>query len=138
MRKTMQVVLGAAVATVMGIGLPAGTAQAAEYQYPSEKDCQTKGFAKDNLTKGACVIVVRRKGNCMACHQMNGLSSGNVATQLRNMKARYGGADGKKRLRAQIENPHAAVKNSAMPPFGRHDILSKDEITQLVDFLLTI
>ena len=138
MRKTMQVVLGAAVATVMGFGLPAGTTQAAEYKYPSEKDCQEKGFAKDNLTKGACVIVIRRKGNCMACHQMQGLSSGDVATPLSNMKARYGGEDGKKRLRAQIENPHAAVKGSVMPPFGRYDILGKDEITQLVDFLLTL
>ncbi|OGI41652.1 MAG: sulfur oxidation c-type cytochrome SoxX [Candidatus Muproteobacteria bacterium RBG_16_62_13] len=90
------------------------------------------------MTKGACVVVVRKKGNCMACHEMKSLSSGNVATALTNMKGRYAGEDGKKRLRAQIENPHIANKDSSMPPFGRHNILSKDEISQLVDFLLTI
>ncbi len=134
MRKTVSIILGALFAAV----LATGTAQAAEYKYPSEKDCGEKGFAKDNLTKGACVIVVRRKGNCMACHQMQGLSSGDLATPLMNMKGRYGGEDGKKRLRAQIENPHVANKASVMPPFGRNGILSKDEITDLVDFLLTI
>ncbi len=134
MRKTVNIILGAVFAAVLGTGV----AQAADYKYPSEKDCGTKGFAKDNVTKGACVVVVRKKGNCMACHQMKGLSSGDVATALTNMKARYGGEAGKMRLRAQIENPHIANKDSAMPPFGRHQILSKDEITHLVDFLLTI
>jgi sulfur-oxidizing protein SoxX len=74
----------------------------------------------------------------MACHEMKGLSSGNIATALTNMKGRYAGEAGKNRLRAQIENPHIANKDSAMPPFGRNGILSKDEITHLVDFLLTI
>lgn len=134
MRKTVQIALGAVLATVLASGI----AQAADYKYPSEKDCQEKGFAKDNLTKGACVVVVRTKGNCMACHQMKGLSSGDVATALTNMKGRYAGEEGKKRLRVQIENPHIANKDSVMPPFGRHNILSKDEITHLVDFLLTI
>ena len=134
MRKTVSIILGAVFAAVLGTGI----AQAAEYKYPSEKDCGEKGFAKDNLTKGACVVVVRKKGNCMACHEMKGLSSGNVATALTNMKGRYAGEDGKKRLRAQIENPHIANKDSSMPPFGRNGILSKDEISQLVDFLLTI
>jgi len=134
MRKTVSIILGAVFAAVLGTGI----AQAAGYKYPSEKDCGTKGFAKDNLTKGACVVVVRKKGNCMACHEMKGLSSGNVATALANMKGRYAGEDGKKRLRAQIENPHIANKDSSMPPFGRNGILSKDEISQLVDFLLTI
>lgn len=134
MRKTVQIVLGAVFATLLGTGI----VQAADYKYPTEKDCEDKGFAKDNLTKGACVVVVRRKGNCMACHQMQGLSSGDLATPLINLKGRYPGEDGKKRLRAQIENPHAANKDSVMPPFGRHGILSKDEITHLVDFLLTI
>jgi sulfur-oxidizing protein SoxX len=138
MRKTFRVVLGSAAALVLGLGITAGTANAAGYQYPSENQCREKDFAKDNLTKGACVIVDRRKGNCMACHQINGLSSGDLATPLGNMKGRYAGEDGKKRLRAQIENPHAANKNSIMPPFGRNGILSKDEITHLVDFLLTI
>ncbi len=134
MRKTVQIVLGAVLATVLATGV----AQAADYKYPSEKDCSEKGFAKDNVTKGACVVVNRRKGNCMACHEMKGLSSGNIATALVNMKGRYGGEEGKKRLRTQIENPHIANKASVMPPFGRNGILSKDEISQLVDFLLTI
>ena len=134
MRKTVQIVLGAVFATVLGTGI----AQAADYKYPSEKDCGEQGFAKDNLTKGACVVVIRTKGNCMTCHQMQGLSSGNVATPLMNVKGRYAGEDGKKRLRIQIENPHIANKESVMPPFGRNGILSKDEISHLVDFLLTI
>jgi sulfur-oxidizing protein SoxX len=138
MRKNFRIVLGSAAALVLGFGISAGTVNAADYKYPTENQCRDKDFAKDNLAKGACVIVDRRKGNCMACHQMNGLSSGDLATPLSNMKGRYGGEDGKKRLRAQIENPHAANKGSIMPPFGRHGILSKDEITLLVDFLLTI
>jgi len=138
MRKTVRVILGVTVATVLGTGLIASETLAAGYKFPSEKECKKKDFAKDNITKGACVMVVRKKGNCGACHEINGMSSGNVATKLANVKARYPGEAGKKKLRAQIENPNAANKDSAMPPFGRHGILSKDEISNLVDFLLTI
>jgi sulfur-oxidizing protein SoxX len=56
------------------------------------------------------------------------------------MKQRFAGDDGKKKLRAQIEDAGKAnpVGQSMMPPFGRHGILSKEEIDNLVEFVLTL
>jgi sulfur-oxidizing protein SoxX len=84
------------------------------------------------------VVVNRAKGNCMACHQIAGVASGNIATKFENMAARYAGDEGKKRLRSQIEDPAKTNPNTVMPPFGRHAILSSDEIDKVVEFVLSL
>lgn len=138
MRKTARVIVGAAAAAFIGGVVPANSAMALD-KLPTEKQCQDKNnpVAKDAVTQGACVVVIRRKGNCMACHQLEGLPSGDLATPLKDVAARYAGEDGKMRLRAQVVDPRKANPHTVMPPFGAHAILSNDEIDNLVAFLLT-
>lgn len=82
---------------------------------------------------GKNVAFTRSKGNCLACHMIpGGESPGTIAPPLIGMKARY---PDKVKLRAQIWDATAANPESSMPPFGRHGILSEEEIDQLVEFI---
>ena len=90
---------------------------------------------------GRKIVSDRKKGNCMACHKIADLkgrateSHGNIGPALVNMKARY---PDKKKLRAKVHDATATVPNSIMPPFGKHKILSKDEIDKVVEFIYTL
>ena len=91
---------------------------------------------KSDAEAGKAIAVERTRGNCIACHQFEGGESpGNIGPALIVMKARYPDA---KVLRAQIWDATAANPLSPMPPFGKHEILSEDEIDQVVAFVLTL
>ena len=75
----------------------------------------------------------RKKGNCLACHAIAGGSlPGNIGPPLIAMKARFPDV---KVLRAQIWNASANNPNTIMPPFGRHNMLSDDEIDKITTFI---
>jgi sulfur-oxidizing protein SoxX len=136
MRKTAKAVLGTSAAVLL-LGAVATTPAAhAAGQVPDPKVCNDKANPpKDVVTKGGCVVLNRRKGNCMACHQIAGVASGNVAPPLVAVQARF---PDKAKLRAQIDDATKFNPNTVMPPFGRHEILTKDEIDQVVEFVLTL
>ena len=91
--------------------------------------------------EGMNIVSNRKKGNCMACHKIAGLkgraaeSHGNIGPALVNMKARY---PDKKKLRAEIYDAQVNNPNTIMPPFGKHKILTEDEIDKVVEFVLTL
>jgi sulfur oxidation c-type cytochrome SoxX len=136
MGKTISTVASATAALLVGSLLWTAPAHAAG-QVPDEKVCKDEEAVKklDAATQGGCVVINRRKGNCMACHQIAGISSGDIAPPLVSMKQRF---PDKTKLRAQISNPHQFNPNSVMPPFGQHKILSQDEIDKVVEFVLTL
>jgi sulfur-oxidizing protein SoxX len=136
MRKSARVVFGATVAALLGVIVPVAPATALD-KIPTEKQCTDKDnpVAKDPVTQGACVVVIRTKGNCAACHLIQGLPSGNVAPPLVAIKQRF---PDKAKLRAQIDDATKANPRSVMPPFGRHGILSKDEVDNVTEFMLTL
>jgi len=75
----------------------------------------------------------RAKGNCLACHAINGGESpGNIGPELSNMKQRYPNKD---LLRKRIWDETQFNPITVMPPFGKHRILTEDEIDQVVDFI---
>lgn len=85
------------------------------------------------LAKGKELAFDRSKGNCLACHMIaDGDLAGNIGPPLLAMKARY---PDEAALRAQIWD--ASVKNprSTMPPFGRHGILTEDEIDLVTAYI---
>lgn len=89
--------------------------------------------AVEDLSVGKSLAFDRKKGNCLACHQIEGGTlMGTAGPPLLAMKARF---PDRAVLRAQIWD--SAVKNphTVMPPFGRHGILSEQEIDQIVDFI---
>lgn len=135
MRKTAPFVL-ATLGTVLATLLIASPAQAAG-KVPDEKACKDEAALKnaDAVMKGGCVVLNRKKGNCMACHQIAGASSGDIAPPLVSMKQRF---PDKAKLRAQINDARQFNPNTVMPPFGPHKILTQDEVDQVVEFVLTL
>lgn len=75
----------------------------------------------------------RNKGNCLACHEIEGGESpGNIGPKLSNMKQRY---PDRNLLRKRIWDETEFNPMTVMPPFGKHRILSENEIDQVVDFI---
>ena len=78
----------------------------------------------------------RKKGNCLACHSVDGGSlPGNTGPVLIAMKARF---PDRETLVAQISDPRKNNPNTIMPPFGSHDFLSEVEINKIVTWLYSL
>lgn len=123
MRKTAKLTTTAsALATVIGIlSLSPQLASAADTSV---------------VEQGKQIAFDRKKGNCLACHQIDGGDlPGNIGPPLVAMKARF---PDKSKLRAQIWDSTKNNPNSMMPPFGRHQILTEDEIDKVVEFIYTL
>lgn len=108
---------------------------------PNESECRASQ-GHDEVTSGWCLVIDRRIGNCLACHVIFAdpwpedlPAGGNVAPPLVEMQQRFPDIAV---LRAQIWDATVANPNSTMPPFGRHEILTEEEIDLVVKFLLTI
>jgi len=85
------------------------------------------------IAEGKKIAFNRKKGNCLGCHMIaNGALPGNVGPPLIAMKARF---PDKAKLRAQIWDATTANPKTIMPPFGRHNILSDQEVDKITDFI---
>ena len=88
------------------------------------------------VEQGKLVAWDRKRGNCLACHAMaDGTLPGNIGPPLVAMKARF---PDKAVLRAQIWDATKKNPNSMMPPFGRHGILTEEEIDNIVEYVYTL
>ena len=76
------------------------------------------------------------KGNCLACHQLPGdpsaITSANIGPPLIGMKERF---PDRARLRAQIWDATAFNQDTVMPPFGKHKVLTDDEIDKITNYI---
>ncbi len=89
--------------------------------------------ATDRMEAGRALAFDRNAGNCLSCHVIpGGELPGAIGPPLIQMKLRY---PDKAVLRQQIWD--AAVRNpdTVMPPYGRHSILTDEEIDLVVDFI---
>lgn len=85
---------------------------------------------------GQSIAFDRSKGNCLACHAIaGGESPGNIGPELSNMKQRY---PNKQLLHDRIWDETKFNPYTVMPPFGKHKILSEDEIDQVVKFIYSL
>jgi len=79
------------------------------------------------------------KGNCLACHAAptdpTAITKANIAPPLIGMRERFRSRDA---LRSQIWDAAKRNPDTIMPPFGRHMILSDDEIELIIDYLYTL
>ena len=92
--------------------------------------------ADDPMAKGKELAFDRKKGNCLACHMIDdGDLAGNMGPPLMAMKARY---PDKAALRAQIWDSTEANPRSTMPPFGKHGILSEEEIDLVTEYIYSL
>ena len=87
----------------------------------------------EELAEGKRVVFDRKLGNCLTCHMIaDGQAPGNLGPPLIAMKARF---PDKKVLRAQIWDSNVANPASAMPPFGRHNILTEKQIDLVTEYI---
>ena len=140
MRKTFSLVATAGAALLAG-NLAMMPVAAAGGALPDGKGCK-KLEKPDAAMKGWCLMVNRKKGNCLACHDVVTTkwpaslpAAGNIGPPLVSMKTRF---PDKAKLRAQIWDATVMNPNSSMIPFGRHKALSEGDIDNIVTFLYTI
>lgn len=89
-----------------------------------------------NLAKGQNLAHDVYKGNCLACHQIPGdpraVSSANIGPPLLAMRQRF---PDRALLRSQIWDATVRNPDTVMPPFGKHGILTEQEIDLVTDYL---
>jgi L-cysteine S-thiosulfotransferase len=76
------------------------------------------------------------KGNCLACHQIPGdpsaVSLADIGPPLLSMRDRF---PDRAVLRHQLWDPTTQNPQTVMPPFGKHNILTEEEIDLIVDYI---
>lgn len=89
-----------------------------------------------DIAKGKELAFDRKKGNCLACHQIEGGTlAGNIGPPLVAMKARFPDYG---RMKAQISDPRVKNPNTIMIPFGPHKVLSAKEIELVSQYIYTL
>jgi sulfur-oxidizing protein SoxX len=90
----------------------------------------------DDVAEGKQLAFDRKKGNCLACHSVaDGVSPGNIGPPLIAMKARFPDIQV---LRQQIWDPTVKNPQTIMPPFGKHGIVTEDELDKIVAYIYTL
>ena len=93
-------------------------------------------LAGDQITEGKEIAFDRKKGNCLACHVIDdGEMPGKMGPPLSQMQAIY---PDKSKLRDQIWDATKRNPLTAMPPFGRHRMLTEEEIDKVVDYIYSL
>lgn len=79
------------------------------------------------------------KGNCLACHSAptdpTAITRANIAPPFIGMRERFKDHE---LLRRQIWDAALRNPNTIMPPFGRHLILTDDEIDLIMEYVLSL
>ena len=90
----------------------------------------------ERIAEGKEIAFDRKKGNCLACHAIeDGELPGNLGPALVVMKARF---PDRSALKSRISDPSLNNPTSAMPPFGKNQILTDKEIELVIDYLYTL
>jgi sulfur-oxidizing protein SoxX len=93
----------------------------------------------DPIEAGRAIAFNTSKGNCLGCHAIpndpSAISPGNLGPKLQNIKARY--AD-RSQLRWKIYDASSTKPKTAMPPFGKNQILTSEELDLVVEYIYSI
>ena len=96
-------------------------------------DVSYANTSADLIAEGKKIAFDRKKGNCLSCHIIgDGEMPGTHGPPLIFMKQRFPEKD---KLRARIYDATIFNPNTMMPPFGRHGILSNDEIDKITEYI---
>ncbi|MXY14874.1 MAG: sulfur oxidation c-type cytochrome SoxX [Proteobacteria bacterium] len=88
------------------------------------------------VENGKKVAFDRKAGNCLSCHLIEGGEApGNLGPPLIAMKARF---PDRQRLRDIIWDITTSRPEALMPPFGRHKIISEQDIDDIVEYMYTL
>jgi sulfur-oxidizing protein SoxX len=99
---------------------------------------QARADEAPNVASGRQLAFEIAKGNCLACHRFPGDSRANtlanIGPPLQAIRSRF---PDRVQLRSRLWDPMQTNPNTVMPPFGKHRILSSDEIELIIDYLYT-
>ncbi len=88
------------------------------------------------VENGKKVAFDRKAGNCLSCHLIEGGEApGDLGPPLVAMKARF---PDRQRLRDIIWDITISRPEALMPPFGRHKIISEEDIDDIVEYMYTL
>ncbi|MFT5504481.1 MAG: sulfur-oxidizing protein SoxX [Gammaproteobacteria bacterium] len=89
-----------------------------------------------DVEEGKKIAFDRKLGNCLACHVIAGGSlPGNIGPPLVAMAARF---PNKFVLEDQIYDATVLNPNTMMPPFGKHNILTDEQISLVTEYIHTL
>jgi L-cysteine S-thiosulfotransferase len=83
--------------------------------------------------RGRALAHDRRKGNCLTCHLMQGGAQGGTVAPDLSQYATWGRSD--QEIYARIFDQRAFIPGTVMPPFGTNEILTEQEIMDIVSYL---
>jgi len=130
MRKLHHVAAACAISAIMLSGNVLAQAPA------TPTAAATPAAAPKKEESGKDIAFNRAKGNCLACHGMptvpDAESTGTFGPPLIAMSARF---PDKAKLRAQIWDATVLNPSSSMIPFGKHGVLTAQEIDKVTDFI---
>ena len=130
MRKLHHVAAACAISAIMLSGNVLAQAPA------TPTAAATPSAAPKKEESGKDIAFNRAKGNCLACHGMptvpDAESTGTFGPPLIAMSARF---PDKAKLRAQIWDATVVNPSSSMIPFGKHGVLTAQEIDKVTDFI---
>jgi sulfur-oxidizing protein SoxX len=90
----------------------------------------------EEVARGREIAHDQYKGNCLACHQIPGdpaaVSMADLAPPLIQMKERF---PDRAALRAQLWDSTARNPMTIMPPFGKHGVLTEQEIDLVLAYI---
>jgi sulfur-oxidizing protein SoxX len=88
--------------------------------------------------KGRQVVETRSLGNCIACHYLPGLESpGDIGPNLVESMEAYGEGD-RADVKQWVVDARAFNPDTIMPPFGANEILTPEQIDDVVAFLYSL
>lgn len=88
-----------------------------------------------NAENGKKVAEDRKKGNCFTCHSYQGAHlAGNIGPSLDGIGKRKS----EQEIYDQVYDATKKNPNTTMPPFGKHGILSKQEIEDIAAWVSTL
>lgn len=137
MSKSVSLLIGAGLAVALGLGFTSAVlAQQAPAQPSLPMAAPPGAPPAPKEQTGQEIAFDLRKGNCLACHAMptepKAITETNIGPPLIAMKARF---PDRAKLRAQIWDASQSNPRSSMPPFGKHKILTDQEIDKIVDYV---
>ncbi|MBK5968827.1 L-cysteine S-thiosulfotransferase [Thiorhodovibrio litoralis] len=86
-----------------------------------------------NADAGRAVAMDRSTGNCIACHVLpGGEAPGAIGPPLVAMQTRY---PSKHAVAERVWDATVKAPDAAMPPFGRHNILTEQQFVDVVEYV---